>query len=309
MTYFSERSRRKLGYVSSQVPITQDPYDKFNISGGKETVEVGGYKYVVFTSSGTLTVTGGTGVVSLCTVGGGGGSGFNIAGGGGGGELDLFADFTVSANLTITIGAGGAFSTSGSVKGSNGVTSTVVEGATTHQSALGGGGSGSAISGFRDGVTGGSGGGANYQSIIGGGASGSNTFAGVAGFSIGAEAHGGAGGGATAVGLSNPNPTGGQGYALTSIDANLTSTNFPTTLTGKTHVSSGGGGAYYIAADTNGPQAGGTNAGAGEYDSSIRNIAATSPTSYGCGGGGGGGFTANTGTAGFDGLVIVRIQF
>ena len=27
MTYFSERSRRKLGYVSSQVPITQDPYD------------------------------------------------------------------------------------------------------------------------------------------------------------------------------------------------------------------------------------------------------------------------------------------
>jgi hypothetical protein len=27
MTYFSERSRRKLGYVSSQVPITQDPYN------------------------------------------------------------------------------------------------------------------------------------------------------------------------------------------------------------------------------------------------------------------------------------------
>jgi hypothetical protein len=263
------------------------------------------FTYHVFTSSGTLTVTSG-GSLALCTVGGGGGSGFNIPGGGGGGELDLFANFTVSANLTITIGAGGAFSTSGAVKGSNGGTSTVVEVLTTHQSALGGGGSGSANGGFQDGVTGGSGGGANYQSITGGGASGSNTFAGGAGFSSGAESHGGGGGGATAVGLSNPNPTGGQGYALTSIDANLTSTNFPTTLTSKTHVSSGGGGGYYVAADTNGPQAGGTNAGAGEYDSSIRNIAATSPTSYGCGGGGGGGFTASTGTAGFDGVVIVR---
>jgi hypothetical protein len=77
-------------------------------------------------------------------------------------------------------------------------------------------------------------------------------------------------------------------------------------LTGKTYVSSGGGGAYYIAADTNGPQAGGTNAGTGEYNSSIRVIAATSPTSYGCGGGGGGGFGAPKGTAGFAGVVIVR---
>jgi hypothetical protein len=263
------------------------------------------YTYHVFTSSGTLTVTSG-GLLSLCTVGGGGGSGFNIGGAGGGGELDLFANFTVSANLTVTIGGSGTFSTSNTVKGSNGGTSTVVEGATTHQSALGGGGGGSVGSGFRDGASGGSGGGGNYQGPgAGGSASGSNTFAGGAGFSS-VESNGGGGGGATAVGLSTPNPTGGQGYALTSIDANLTSANFPTTLTGKTHVSSGGGGAYYIAADTNGPQAGGTNAGTGEYNSSIRNIAATSPTSYGCGGGGGGGFTANNGTAGFAGVVIVR---
>lgn len=263
------------------------------------------YTYHVFTSSGTLTVsTGGT--ISLCTVGAGGGSGYNIAGGAGGGELDLFANFTISANLTITVGAGGAFSTSNSVKGSNGGTSTVVEGATTHQSALGGGGSGSFSPGFADGATGGSGGGGSYNGGAGGGASGSNTFAGGNGISSGAASHGGGGGGATAVGLGNPNPTGGQGYALTSIDAHLTSTNFPTTLTGKTYVSSGGGAGYYIAADTNGPQAGGTDAGTGEYDSAVRNIAATSPTSYGCGGGGGGGFTANKGTAGFDGVVIIR---
>jgi hypothetical protein len=256
-----------------------------------DTVE--SYTYHVFTSSGTLTVTSG-GVMSLCTVGGGGGSGHNIAGGGGGGELDLFADFTVSANLTITVGSGGTFSTADGTKGSNGGTSSVVEGATTHQSALGGGGSGSAGAGQGNGSAGGSGGGGAYAggsggAGSGGGASGSNTSAGGAGFS-GTDSHGGGGGGATAVGLGSPNPTGGEGYALTSIDANLTSANFPITLTGKTYVSSGGGGAYYIAADTNGPQAGGTNAGTGEYNSSIRVIAATSPTSYGCGGGGGGGF-------------------
>lgn len=263
------------------------------------------FTYHVFTSSGTLTVSSG-GVLSLCTIGGGGGAGFNIGGGGGASELDLFAPFTVSGNLTITIGAGGANSTSGGAKGSNGGTSTVVEGATTHQSALGGGGGGSASVGFRPGSAGGSGGGGNYQSGgTGGGASGSNTFAGGDGFSF-TESAGGGGGGATAVGLTTPNPTGGQGYALTSIDTNLTSTNFPTTLTSKTHVSSGGGGAYYVAADTNGPQVGGSNAGTGEYNSSIRAIAATSPTSYGCGGGGGGGFTANVGTSGFAGVVIIK---
>ena len=35
----------------------------FDISGGQETVTVGGFKYVVFTSSGTLTVSGGHSVM------------------------------------------------------------------------------------------------------------------------------------------------------------------------------------------------------------------------------------------------------
>ena len=303
MSRFGSRTRVST-YLSDWMPSGDE---SFSITGGQETVSVGGFTYVVFTSSGQATVNnvGAGATVGICSIGGGGGAGYNIGGGGGGGELDLFANFTVTQNLTITIGASGANSTVGSAKGSNGGTSTVVENVTTLQTALGGGGGGSVTVGFKDGATGGSGGGGNYSSGSGGGASGSNTFAGGNGYS-GAESHGGGGGGATAVGLGNPNPTGGQGYALTSIDANLTSANFPTTLTGKTHVSSGGGGAYYIAADTNGPQAGGTNAGAGEYNSSIRAIAATSPTSYGCGGGGGGGFTANVGTAGFAGVVIVK---
>jgi len=300
MDYFSERSRRKLGYVSSQVPITQDPYDKFNISGGQETVTVGGYKYVVFTSSGTLTVSGGTGIVSLCTVGAGGGGGYNIGGAGGGGELDLFAPFTVSSNLTIGIGSGGAFSSTGAAKGGTGGTSTVVEGATTHQSAKGGGGGGSYPN--INGADGGSGGGGNYSNGAGGTASGSNTNAGGAGDNT--LNYGGGGGGATAAGTATA--LGGQGYALATIDANLTSANFPTTLTGKTHVSSGGGGASYVT--SGGPVSGGTNAGNGQYNPGTT-IPATAPTSYGCGGGGGGAFDANNGTSGFQGLVIARIEF
>ena len=259
------------------------------------------YTYHVFTSSGTLTVTGG-GTLSLCTVGGGGGAGFDIGGGGGGGELDLFANFTVANNLTVTIGTGGAHSTSIIVKGTSGGTSTVVEGATTHQSALGGGGGGSFDATVENGATGGSGGGGSDNNGVGGSASGSNTFAG--GSAFGSDPYrGGGGGGATAVGLNTG--AGGQGYALTSIDANLTSANFPTTLTGKTHVSSGGGGGTYTASTLGGVALGGTNAGNGGYATTGTDINATSPTSYGCGGAGAS-LSPDVSTTGFAGVVIVR---
>ena len=259
-------------------------------------------RYVIFTSSGTLNVTG-SGLVGVCTVGGGGGSGFDISGGGGGGELDLFANFAVAGNLTITIGAGGTVSTVAATVGGNGGTSTVSDGVTTFQTALGGGGGGG---GLLSGGIGGSGGGGAYNSGAGGGASGSNTFAGGAGQVSLDPYGGGGGGGATAVGLGTATYTGGQGYALSSIDANLTAANFPTTLTGITHVSSGGGGHMYSPTDAGNQAAGGTNAGSGVYKSSVRAIAATSPTGYGCGGGGGGGFGL-AGTAGFAGLVIIKI--
>ena len=268
-----------LGGVNSGAPFTQ---------------------YIVFTSSGTLTVTNG-GTVSICTIGGGAGGGFDLAGGGAGAELDLFANFTITQNLTVTIGASGAVAPNASTKGSNGGTSTVVENVTTLQSALGGGGGGSASS--TGGNTGGSGGGEGGTGGGGGpgGASGSNTFAGGTANANGAGYIGGGAGGATAVGANgSATGNGGQGYALSTIDANLTSANFPTTLTGKTYVSSGGGGGAYavIAA----PQ-GGTNAGnGGQWLPSQVN--ATSPTSYGCGGGGG---QLNIGgTSGFAGAVIIK---
>jgi len=279
----------------------------FSITGGQETINVGGFNYVVFTSSGQATVNnvGAGATVGICSIGGGGGTGYDIAGGGGGGELDLFSNFTVTQNLTITIGVGGNVSTTSAVRGTNGGTTTVVEGVTTLVSSLGGGGSSGAATAAG---TGGSGGGSGYNGGTAGGASGSNTFAGGTGLSSG-DAGGGGGGGATALGLGTPNFTGGQGYALATIDANLTSANFPTTLTGKTHVSSGGGGHYYSPNGLGAQPVGGTNAGSGVYKSSAPNIntPATSPTSYGCGGGGGGGFGAGLeGTGGFAGCVILR---
>ena len=274
----SRNSRvRDRGYISSHVSIPAATYNNLEIAGGQETVTVGGYKYVVFTSSGTLTVTN-SGTVALCTIGGGGGAGKDT-GGGGGGELDLFANFTVSSNLTITIGAGGVGNTDGVARGTNGSTSTVVEGVTTHQSALGGGG-GASAGGAVAGAAGGSGGGGDGNSATAGGGD-----------------YGGGGGGATAVGSSSVG-TGGQGYALSSIDANLTAANFPTTLTGVTHVSSGGG-----AGQTGGSgfPAGGTNAGTGGRSTTDP----TNATGYGCGGGGG--TVTQNATNGFQGLVIIRV--
>ena len=256
-------------------------------------------QYIVFTSSGTLTVANG-GVVSICTIGGGAGGGFDIGGGGGAAELDLFANFTIAANLSITIGASGAEAPNGTTRSSAGGTSTVIEGVTTHQSALGGGPAGSFGAAVATGQTGGSGGGGSrVGGEAGGGASGSNTFAGGTSIASGAGFIGGGGGGATAVG-SSANGSGGQGYALTSIDANLTAANFPTTLTGKTHVSSGGGGGNF---NLTGPQLGGTNAGDGGY-SLPSPVNATASTSYGCGGGGG--VSSTAGTAGFAGAVIIK---
>jgi hypothetical protein len=278
----------------------------FDISGGQETVTVGGFKYCIFTSSGTLTLTM-PGNVSFCTVGGGGGAGFNLGAGGGGAELDLFASFALTANATITIGIGGVASTTTGAFGTNGGASDVVQGSTL-QTALGGGGGGSYSNTYKNGQAGGSGGGGNFSTGTGGGASGSNTNVGASASAIGNFVTSGGGGGATAAGTVNTG-IGGQGYALSSIDANLTAANFPTTLTGKTHVSSGGGGMQYSTTASGGVQVGGTNAGNGGFQEYVTPtvFAATSPTSYGCGGGGDGGFNANVSTSGFAGVVIARI--
>ena len=139
--------------VSSLVSAWMPTGDEvLQISGGQETVTVGGYKYIVFTSSGTLTVTN-SGPVEVCSVGGGGGgsNGHAASGGGGGaGELDIWTSCALTGNVTVTIGAGSVGATTDNTDASNGGTTTF--GAFT--TSLGGGGGG-----FTTGGTGGSGGG------------------------------------------------------------------------------------------------------------------------------------------------------
>ena len=103
---------------------------------------------------------------------------------------------------------------------------------------------------------------------------------------------------------------------LTTIDANLTSANFPTTLAGMTRICSGGGGGNMNRTanpNTGVSGTGGTGGGNGgnDYDDGLSGIlksAATSATSYGSGGGGGGwsGTSNDDSGAGFTGVVIVR---
>ena len=93
---------------------------------------------------------------------------------------------------------------------------------------------------------------------------------------------------------------------LTTIDSNLTAGNFPTTLTSKGTISSGGGGAAWVYPSGTAVKGdGGTGAGNGGANSAnVLNFDATNSTMYGAGGGGGP--SGGTATAGFAGLVIVR---
>jgi hypothetical protein len=265
------------------------------LSGGAiSPTTVGSYKYLLFTSSGLLNISGPkTANFEVAAIGGGGGAGF---GGGGGGAIEYWTSISVSTTVVpsifVTVGAGGT-AVNGSVQGGNGGTTSIG----TYLSALGGGGGG----GFNSaGSAGGSGGGGGW--IVGGGgaASGSNTNVG----GSNGDKEGRPGGGATQAGNS-----GAEGLALTTIDSNLTSGNFAT-FSGMTIVSSGGGfGGYlgYGASFDGGP--GGTGAGSNVANGPAT-TAGTAATSFGSGGAGGdlavGGDPFYSSTAGYGGLVIVR---
>ena len=284
------------------------------ITGGNEINTVGSYKYHIFTANGTF-ATNVSKTVSICSIGGGGGGGAYTAGGGGAGELDLFTNFTLTpGNHTVLIGGPGSGSNAGNVSGGSGGTTTFTNpSSTVLVTSLGGGGGGSQGTGA--GVAGGSGGGGEgVAPSSGGAANGSNTRAGGTGGNGGGFYGGGGGGGATTAGgnySSGQAGAGGQGYTLTNIDTNLTSSNF-SSFAGMTVVCSGGGGAGGGGGST-GPSAagaGGTGAGAGGASNDAGTGTRTSgqvATSYGSGGGGGGSRgDTNPGAAGKSGLLIVR---
>ena len=285
-------------------------------TGGNEIKQVGSYWYHIFTSSGTFTPLESL-TLAVTGCGGGGGGAANVGGAGGGGELDINTSVSATATAyTVTVGALGAGQTGNTGFGAQGGTTTFdkTSPATNYVTSLGGG---YGADTGANGGTGGSGGGGG-AGIGGGAASGSNTFAGGAG-NGGVNASGG-GGGATAVGAVGTFPggttavggAGGLGYALSTIDANLTAANF-TSFTGMTVICSGGGGAGLHTTATRG--LGGTGAGNGGQDTytpSVLQFAATSASSFGAGGGAGGwsNGAANTGNkpagSGYGGVVIVR---
>ena len=249
-------------------------------------ITVGGISYTMltFNNTGTLTCTK-AGLIDVLMVAGGGGGGSwsstaNQGGGGGGGVIT--STLYLTANQTITIGAGGA----AQARGSETYLGSATVGSQIAPVAVGGGAGGAGGGGTQN--TGGSSGGAqnNFASVAGITGQGSASGGGPG---LGDGNGAGGGGGATAVGGNGTASVGGVGGAGLGL----------TTFTGGTltsSVSGGGGGNRYSGSSGaggvgGGGLAGGTGAG----------TAGTANT-------GGGGGAGNGGAAGGKGVVYVRFK-
>jgi hypothetical protein len=252
----------------------------------------GPYTVHTFTGSATFTPSF-NGQVEVLVVAGGGSGGGDVGGGGGGGQVLYNSSYGVTAGtgITVTIGAGGGYSTLFNSCGLIGSNSSF-----GGLSALGGGGghgrdpssTGQAPN------TGWNGGGGSYDF--------STATAGNGGFAGGNSAGGGTssngnggGGGAGGVGVAGTTSKGGNGGpgALYSI------TGFATRYAG------GGGGSFYSTTDRSKIGFGTDGGGDGGYQGNTSALDGVANTG---GGGGGGGSTAspNNNGRGGTGIVIVR---
>lgn len=267
-------------------------------SGGTETTIIDGgryYKVHTFTSSGTFTVTSGSGEVEYLVVAGGGsgggGSGAIGGGGGGAGGYREGSGFSISpASYAVTVGAGGVGATrTQGTNGSSSVFSTIT---------AAGGGSGGSDSVGGTGASGGSGGGGAGRSGVGGAGNTPSTSpsqGNSGGNGTGPNAYaGGAGGGASAVGANGPVAVGGAG---TSSSISGTSTFY----------AGGGGGAGSTYSSSTAGGAGGVGGGGAGTSTSANGGSGTVNTG---GGGGASGWNTDSGTSfggnGGSGIVIIR---
>ena len=288
-------------------------------SGGNTTITCGDYKTHIFTGPGALCFSSagtpaGADTVEYLVVAGGGGSGDGSGGGGGGagGYRENYPSpatggLTISATpYTITVGGGGAFSTSPAAYGIPGSDSTFSSITST------GGGSGtSETCGYRIGLDGGSGGGGlGYSSPYAGG-SGNVPATPVAqgndGGVGGSSYNGGGGGGATtAGGIGYPGPgLGGVGGPLADAFFGPTAPSYgtPGPAPSTRYFAGGGGGGVQGGSP---PRLGGAGGGGtGALHPSTQATAGTVNT----GGGGGGGFGAPTQPCGSGGSGIVAIRY
>lgn len=224
----------------------------------------------------------------LVVAGGGGGNNNRSGGGGAGGLLSgITSSISLNTNYTVTVGAGGSFSTNGS----DSTFSTTVS--------IGGGRSG-VLNG--DGFSGGSGGGSGHfwtgivaQSRIGGSGVSGQGFSGGTAFSGTAELGPGGGGASQSGGNSNSVPFGFGGSGLYFSEY--------VTLGGSPagwFAGGGGGGNSYGSTKALGGNGGGGNG-------SIVGLASTNGVINTGGGGGGNGVRGGGAASGGSGVIILRI--
>jgi hypothetical protein len=225
---------------------------------------------------------------SYLQVAGGGGGGFDIGGGGGaGGYLTGTTTLNPTLSYTVTVGAGGAGSTSGSATGVLGSNSQF----DILTASVGGGGGGSRSS-AKNGANGGSGGGGSADVSSGGtGTSGQGNAGGSQ--SSGDQAAGG--GGASAAGAGGGGVGTGTGNGGDGTASSITGTSV-------TYAGGGGGGSSPAQAP-----AGTGGAGGGGAGSSSSSGATAGTANLGGGGGGGSNQAApgSNGANGGSGVVII----
>jgi hypothetical protein len=274
-------------------------------TGGTIT-DSGGYRIHTFTTSGTFTVTEGSGEVEYVVVAGGGGGGAANRGGGGGaggyrssvsgessgGGASAESKLTLAAgSYTVTVGAGGvtypySSDSTGAYAGENGNNSVF---GTITSTGGGGGGYGDDGGTNQDPQSGGSGGGGWYGSLFGASGTSGQGYAGGAGGPT--TPYGGGGGGAGEAGKayndgSRPSE-GGNGVN--------------SSITGSSVYRAGGGGSgtYPTQAGVVSASGGLGGGGAGGNSSGTYNTAPYNGTANTGGGGGAAG-------SGGSGIVIIR---
>lgn len=257
-------------------------------TGGSITVDTPTLVEHTFTSGGTFSlIATGTLPVSGLSVAGGGGGGNNVGGGGGAGGVFQWTP-SVTSDLTIVVGDGGAGATSTNAAGANG-NDTTVTGLTT---AVGGGGGAGNVAGTDNAGDGGSGGGGGIRESTpsAGVATGAQGNDGGVGRTSSTEDIAGGGGGAGAVGGNATSTASGDGGA---------GSEWPTAS--GTYYGGGGGGGHL---DFTAGGAGGIGGG-GNSPNLVSGNGNPGTANTGGGGGGGNGTNGNGGSGG-SGVVIIR---
>lgn len=254
------------------------------------TPYVGGYVVQTFTSGGTLSVTVPGNAEALVVAGGGGGA----SGGGGAGGLITSSSVSLSGNMNVTVGAGGAAGCSNnpcSPAAYNGGDSILGS-----LSAIGGGAGGGVNNqvAFTNANNGGSGGGAGYSagSLAGGTGTAGQGYAGGSNIASGGYPTGGGGGAGGAGGNSVSTSLSGAGGI--GISSSITGT-------ATMYAAGGGGGIQTGTAGTGGSGIGGNGSATGNGTAGAANT--------GSGGGGGRNFYAFNGGAGGSGIVVIRYLY